>query len=214
VGALWGLGHSTGQLILGLAMVVLKDRFAALVPALTRWGGAAVGLTLLAIGALGLFEAFAEGGGGAHGAEDAEIARSAEAAAAAGSATAAFAAGADAAGAGAAAPSGRFGLATYATGIVYGLQPDALFVIVPALALPTKAAAAAYILTFVLGTVGAMGAYTGAIAATSAAIRRTNAGLTRKLSGAASLVAVAIGAGVLLSAAGVAPAWLGWLGGR
>ena len=27
MGALWGFGHSTGQLILGLLMVVLKDRF-------------------------------------------------------------------------------------------------------------------------------------------------------------------------------------------
>ena len=43
------------------------------------------------------------------------------------------------------------------------LQPDALFVIVPALALPTKLAAASYILMFVLGTVAAMGAYTGVI---------------------------------------------------
>lgn len=43
------------------------------------------------------------------------------------------------------------------------MQPDALFVIVPALALPTKLAAAAYILMFVFGTVAAMGAYTGVI---------------------------------------------------
>lgn len=35
--------------------------------------------------------------------------------------------------------------------------------IVPALALPTKLAAASYILMFVLGTVAAMGAYTGVI---------------------------------------------------
>lgn len=26
LGALWGFGHSTGQLLLGLAMVLLKDR--------------------------------------------------------------------------------------------------------------------------------------------------------------------------------------------
>ena len=32
LGALWGFGHSTGQLILGLLMVVLKDRFDAFVP--------------------------------------------------------------------------------------------------------------------------------------------------------------------------------------
>jgi hypothetical protein len=51
-------------------------------------------------------------------------------------------------------------LATYATGIVYGLQPDALFVVIPALALPTAAAAIAYCVMFVIGTVTAMGGYT------------------------------------------------------
>lgn len=52
-----------------------------------------------------------------------------------------------------------FGAWTLATGIVYGLQPDALFVIVPALALPTRLAAAAYMGMFVAGTVAAMGSY-------------------------------------------------------
>lgn len=33
LGALWGFGHSTGQLILGLLMVVLKDRFQQVRPA-------------------------------------------------------------------------------------------------------------------------------------------------------------------------------------
>ena len=54
-------------------------------------------------------------------------------------------------------------LRTLFTGIVFGLQPDALFVIVPALALPTKLAALAYILMFVFGTVAAMGSYTAFI---------------------------------------------------
>ena len=54
-------------------------------------------------------------------------------------------------------------LHTLFTGIIFGLQPDALFVIVPALALPTKAAAMAYILMFVFGTVAAMGSYTAFI---------------------------------------------------
>lgn len=54
-------------------------------------------------------------------------------------------------------------LHTLFTGIVFGLQPDALFVIIPALALPTKAAATAYILMFVFGTVAAMGSYTAFI---------------------------------------------------
>ena len=49
--------------------------------------------------------------------------------------------------------------ATYATGIVYGLQPDALFVVVPAL-LMEPLAALAYCTLFVIGTVTAMGGYT------------------------------------------------------
>ena len=35
---------------------VLKDRFEAFVPALTRWGGTTVGLSLIGIGGLGLLE--------------------------------------------------------------------------------------------------------------------------------------------------------------
>ncbi len=56
-----------------------------------------------------------------------------------------------------------FSIWTLATGIVYGLQPDALFVIIPALALPTKVAAASYMTMFVMGTVLAMGSYTAFI---------------------------------------------------
>ena len=56
LGCLWGLGHSTGQLILGLLMVILKDRFNSLVPALAKWGGTSVGLSLVCIGVMGLME--------------------------------------------------------------------------------------------------------------------------------------------------------------
>ncbi len=35
MGALWGFGHSTGQLILGLLMVVLKDKFQQVRPRLS-----------------------------------------------------------------------------------------------------------------------------------------------------------------------------------
>ena len=56
-----------------------------------------------------------------------------------------------------------FSIWTLATGVVYGLQPDALFVVIPALALPTKLAAAAYMAMFVMGTVMAMGSYTAFI---------------------------------------------------
>jgi len=180
LGALWGFGHSTGQLILGLLMVILKDRFQQLVPALSKWGGTTVGLTLLAIGALGVYESFFE----EHHDDDNKSLES----------------------------SGKedkktFGLATFATGIIYGLQPDALFVIIPALALPTKLAAIAYILMFVFGTVAAMGAYAGLIGATSQAIQKTNSGLNTNLSGAASAIAILIGFGILLPGWGIHLPW-------
>ena len=182
LGALWGFGHSTGQLILGLLMVVLKDRFQQLVPALSKWGGTTVGLTLLAIGALGVYESFFE-----EHHDDKDDESSLE-------------------------KNGKedkksFGLATFATGIIYGLQPDALFVIIPALALPTKLAAIAYILMFVFGTVAAMGAYAGLIGATSQAIQKTNSGLNSNLSGAASAIAILIGFGILLPGWGIHLPW-------
>eukprot|EP00882_Tetradesmus_deserticola_P029513 GHRQ01033065.1.p1 GENE.GHRQ01033065.1~~GHRQ01033065.1.p1 ORF type:complete len:244 (+),score=46.23 GHRQ01033065.1:63-794(+) len=61
LGALWGFGHSTGQLILGLVFVVLKDRFHDFVPALSRWSGTVVGLTLIGIGLMGIYETYFEG---------------------------------------------------------------------------------------------------------------------------------------------------------
>lgn len=131
-GALWGLGHSAGQLILGLAMVLLKGRFEQLVPALTKWGSVSVGLTLLLIGALGLKESMSSG-------NDDEAKHTHK-------------------------PAHSRSLAgIFATGVVYGLQPDALVVIVPALTLSSRLAATNYMVAFVVGTVAAMGGYAGFI---------------------------------------------------
>ena len=224
-------------------MVLLKDRFASLVPSLARWGSATVGGTLLAIGCLGLVETYRAHSESA--AEAAEAEREAEAEAEAllassssspssSSSSGSGSSGAVGGGGGGVGAlfgsllgaSGRFNLWTLATGVVYGLQPDALFVVVPALALPTKAAAASYMCAFVLGTVGAMGSYAAAIGATSRAIISSGGGgggegassssplsveeaalrkrrAQAKLSGAASLVAVGVGLAVLASAAGV-----------
>ena len=54
-------------------------------------------------------------------------------------------------------------------------QPDALFVIVPALTLPTQLAATAYIFMFVLGTVAAMGGYTAIIGLCLCSMQRFHA---------------------------------------
>ena len=221
MGALWGFGHSIGQLLLGLAMLLLKDRFTSLVPALTKYGSTTVGATLLAIGALGLYETWAEHTGG--GEEEAGTAAAATAAAPAASSSSPASSSKPAT----LTTRAISGAWTLAAGIVYGLQPDALFVIIPALALPTRAAAGAYILTFVIGTVAAMGGYAAAIGATSRALIEGSGGgggadgddggaaarrRTARLSGAASLVALGVGCAVLASSWGV-PWWPAVLGG-
>ncbi|KAK9845501.1 hypothetical protein WJX81_008013 [Elliptochloris bilobata] len=201
LGALWGFGHSIGQLLLGLLMVVLKDRFEAIVPALSKYGSVTVGLTLMVIGATGLYETLTEH---AEAAAEPQVAL-----AGAGGSVGAPAAQAAAGGLRSQAPVETDAEAvgsnarTLFTGIVFGLQPDALFVIVPALALPTKLAAVAYIVTFVVGTVAAMGGYAAVIGATSKAIERKSSWMTTRLSGAASLVALSVGCVVLASSLGV-----------
>lgn len=99
-------------------------------------------------------------------------------------------------------PAGLNAFFTFATGIVYGLQPDALFVIVPALALPTKLAATLYILMFVLGTVSAMGGYTFAIGGLSETLRTKNPESVKWLSVGSSVVALLVGMAVVLSGLG------------
>jgi hypothetical protein len=54
---------------------------------------------------------------------------------------------------------------------VHGLQPDALYVVIPALALPTKLAAVSFIFMFVIGTCVSMGAYTLLIGERSSSAR-------------------------------------------
>lgn len=46
----------------------LQERFHDLVPALSRWSGTVVGLTLMAIGLMGIYETYFEG----HGEEEEE----------------------------------------------------------------------------------------------------------------------------------------------
>jgi hypothetical protein len=177
--------------------VLLKERFHDFAPALSRWSGVVVGLTLMAIGLMGLYETYVEGhdeeagggGGGGGGGEELPLAL---------------------AGANGGKSVAAKGLAaTYATGIVYGLQPDALFVVIPALALPTKLAAVAYCAAFVVGTVAAMGGYTAAISTSSSALTKDRPWLQAHLSAVASAVALAVGALVLAAGLGASVPFFG-----
>lgn len=180
VGALWGCGHDAGQVIFGLVFLLLKDRLH--IEVIRTWGTRVVGLTLLVIGAMGIREAsevptpcVALESGEC----DVSVYETLET------------------------PTlgkkKKFGFATFATGIVHGLQPDALMIILPALALPSRWAGAAFLIMFLVGTVIAMGSYTVFIGSCSEALKDRVPRITEKLTWASSLVAIALGSAIIIS---------------
>lgn len=180
VGALWGCGHDAGQVIFGLLFLLLKDRLH--IEVFRTWGTRVVGLTLLVIGAMGIKEASEvptpcvalE-----NGECDVDVYEALENPAVG--------------------KKKKIGFATFATGIVHGLQPDALMIIVPALALPSRVAGAAFLIMFLLGTVFAMGSYTVFIGSCSQALKDRVPRITEKLTWASSLVAIALGIAIIVS---------------
>jgi len=198
LGGLWGMGHNTGQVIVGCVFLALKERLN--LELLESGSRLLVGLTLVLIGFLGAREALGDAekdghshshGGHSHSHSHGFL----QPAAALGG------------------PQRRFVLATYATGVVHGLQPDALFVLLPSLALPAPAAAA-YLATFLGGTVLAMATYTAFIGAGTEKLRREQPAVTRRISLVSSAVALAIGGSLLCACvAGLPlPGWLAGLG--
>ncbi|XP_044982655.1 uncharacterized protein LOC123449480 [Hordeum vulgare subsp. vulgare] len=179
VGALWGCGHDAGQIIFGLLFLLLKDRLH--IEVLRIWGTRVVGLTLLMIGATGIREA-------------SEVQESGL-----------ILEGVDMSGgeplqqSPAVAPrKKKVGFTTFATGVVHGLQPDALLMVLPALALPSRFAGAAYLGMFLVGTVFSMGSYTAFVGSCSEALKDRIPKITEKLTWAASLVAVCMGLALLV----------------
>ncbi|XP_042502206.1 uncharacterized protein LOC122079642 [Macadamia integrifolia] len=179
MGALWGCGHDAGQVIFGLLFLLLKDRLH--IEVFRTWGTVVVGITLLIIGAMGIREASevpAPCVALENGECDASVLESLETP-----------------------PIGKkkIGFATFATGIVHGLQPDALLMVLPALALPSRVAGAAFLGMFLLGTVLAMGSYTMFLCSCSQALKQRVPRITEKLTWASSLVAIALGFSILIS---------------
>uniref|UniRef100_A0A0E0K8Z0 Uncharacterized protein n=1 Tax=Oryza punctata TaxID=4537 RepID=A0A0E0K8Z0_ORYPU len=179
VGALWGCGHDAGQVIFGLLFLLLKDRLH--IEILRTWGTRVVGLTLLIIGGMGIREAsevqesslVLEG-------VDYNISSS------------------EPLQTPAAPRKKKVGFATFATGVVHGLQPDALLMVLPALALPSRFAGAAFLGMFLMGTVFSMGSYTAFVGSCSEALKEKVPRITEKLTWAASLVAICMGIALLV----------------
>jgi len=166
LGALWGSGHAAGQAIIGAACLAVHVgllRFAFESVALGQLQGVLVGASLVVIGLLGLHEAKEY---------EEQVCAQPERAAQG---------------------RRRFGWATFATGVVHGLSPDALIFIAPALALP-RLAAAFHVAGVVAGTLLSMGACTALLGALCSRHPRL-----KRISTVASSVAMLLG--VCLAAA-------------
>merc|ERR1711959_638044 len=95
----------------------------------------------------------------------------------------------------------KVSLATFGTGFLHGLSPDAIFPVLPAITLSTKGCAFAFVLAFVVGTIGSMASYTAFIGVGSSAIAQKRPDVTRRISMGSSFLAVGLGLGLILSAA-------------
>jgi len=178
VGALWGCGHDAGQVIFGLLFLLLKDRLH--IEVLQTWGTRIVGLTLVIIGAMGIKEASEIPEPCVALETDISMVSTEKEAL----------------------PlpkKKKIGFATFATGVVHGLQPDALMIVLPALALPSRLAGSAFLIMFLVGTVIAMGSYTAFIGSCSEALKEKVPRITEKLTWVSSLVAIGLGLGIVIS---------------
>lgn len=168
LGALWGSGHAAGQSLIGLACLAAQCGILR-----QAWAPALGQCSTALIGASLV-------GVGLLGLREARSFRSQDVAASL-------------------KPSRRrrFGWATFGTGLLHGLSPDALLFIAPALALP-RAAAISHVAGVVVGTLVAMGASTTALSALCRGSPRL--GL---ISGCAASVAILLGAVTLAASLGL-----------
>jgi hypothetical protein len=177
-GVRWGVGHSAGVLAVGL--LVLLARRALPVEALAAQSEIGVGLALLAIGAWGLWRALRRHGHAAYRHDNRHGYGHAH-----GHAHVAF-----------------------AVGTLHGLAGSShLLGIVPALALPSDAAAGAYLLCFGAGSVAAMGTFASCVAWIVGRPIASGPGTQRALLGLSSVVAAGLGGFWIVSSLRLTP-WL------
>jgi hypothetical protein len=186
-GCLWGLGHSSGVLVVGLLALWLRGWLP--VDAVSSWSERAVGVVLIGIGLWGLHRALGRhvhSHPHAHGAISHEHAH----VHAAGSA------------ADAAHRAGRHAHthAAFLVGVLHGLAGSShLLGVLPALALPDMAASVGYLAGYGAGTVSGMTGFASAVGWLSARARTRGDHAPRWVLTGCSLLALVVG-GVWLAA--------------
>lgn len=168
IGLFWGAGHSCGVWGVGLLALALKD----LLPLeqLSSWSERLVGVVLVAVGVWGLGRALRRRGhsAGSHGHDHLPSYPENSAGA-------------------------RPRFAAFGIGALHGFAGSShVLGLLPALALPSQAAALAYVIAFGLGTVAAMAAFSTLLSGVAGRLTRLGPGaypaLLASLSGAAIVV--------------------------
>ncbi len=187
VGVRWGIGHSTGVALVGVLALALREVLP--VERLSAWGERLVGVMLIGIGVWGIRRARAiqvhlhrhrhDGAEHAHAHVHANHAPHE-------------------------APKAHVHThAAVGIGVLHGLAGSSHFLgVLPALALPTTAAAVGYVGMFAVGTVASMGAFAGMMGLFAARPAFHGDRAYRLLLAACSVAAIAVGAVWLVMAAG------------
>ncbi len=201
VGAVWGLGHSiTGSMIV-LAAYFFKDRLqggllrASFVEHLNSWSGGLVGLSLIAIGAMGLRESFAEGAP-SHSGEGLEVDSDKDGTGNCCSTTSSSDKSSSIVGGGVTASRTTGGLKTiFLNGLLHGLNWDGAPSLMPALACTGWNGVYRYLFAYCSGTILSMSAATVVIGEGSTRVGRAfgSPNFTQKLSMVSSVLAIVIG---------------------
>lgn len=180
-GLAWGLGHTTGVLLVGIGALLLRD----LLPldAVASWSERIVGAALVAVGLWGLRRAFAmRVHVHAHTHDGVAHAHVHVHASAAGGSEAHVTAGHD------------HTHASFAFGVLHGVAGSAhIFGILPALALPTPSASLTYLVAYGAGTIAAMTAFSSIVGLVGARARHGGARAIKGLLYACSSAAVIVG---------------------
>jgi hypothetical protein len=181
-GLAWGLGHTTGVLLVGTGALLLRDLLP--IDAVASWSERIVGVALVAVGLWGLRRAFGmrvhvhahthDGVAHAHVHVHAGTAAGGEAHLAQGH---------------------DHAHTSFAFGVLHGLAGSAhIFGILPALALPTRAASFAYLASYGVGTIAAMTAFSSIVGLLGARARHGGVRAIRGLLYTCSSAAIIVGA--------------------
>lgn len=186
-GALWGLGHSSGVLAVGLLALWLREWLP--VDSVSSWSERAVGVVLIGIGLWGLHRALrrhVHAHPHTHGPLHHEHAH-------------VHASGADA-GASHRASTHAHTHAAFLVGVLHGFAGSShLIGVLPALALPGLAASIGYLGGYGAGTVAGMTVFAAGIGMLAARARVRSASAPRWLLSACSLLALVVGAAWLIT---------------